>query len=110
MFSDKDYLRFLACFDFLVGNGFLLDVLLCVFAKKLQVESASAFIREKVGKRTILSKPGREEIQGERIMCLTMGFYYLGSIMSLRLKSYIEAKNEGKTRTKKSAGQGVGLA
>lgn len=43
-------------------------------------------------------------------MCLTMGFYYLGSIMSLRLKSYIEAKNEGKTRTKKSAGQGVGLA
>lgn len=45
-------------------------------------------------------------------MCLALGFYYLELHREPqgRLKSYIEAKSERKTRTKESAGQGAGLA
>lgn len=45
-------------------------------------------------------------------MCFALGFYYLELHHESqgRLKSYIEAKSERKTRTKESAGQGAGLA
>lgn len=46
------------------------------------------------------------------IMCFTLGFYYLEFHHDSQggLKSYIEAKSERNRRTKKSAGQGAGLA
>lgn len=45
-------------------------------------------------------------------MCFTLGFYYLELHHESRggLKFYNEAKSERKTRTKESAGQGVGPA
>lgn len=45
-------------------------------------------------------------------MGFVLGFYYLELHLESQggMKSYIEAKSERKTRTKKSAGQGVGLA
>lgn len=45
-------------------------------------------------------------------MCFGLGFYYLEPHHESqgRLKSYIEAKSERKTRTKESAGQGAGPA
>ena len=67
---------------------------------------------KKWGQRTDLSGPGRQEPYCGRIMCFPLGFYYLEFHHESQggLKSYIEAKSERKTRTKKSAGQGAGLA
>ena len=83
-----------------------------MFFKELHVEPGLCLLGKKWGKGTILSGLGREEPQGGRIPCFALGFCYLELHHESQggLKSYTEAKSERKTRTKKSAGHGAGLA
>lgn len=48
----------------------------------------------------------------ERIIYCVFYFYYLELLLESQggLESYMEAKSERKTRTKKSSGKGAGLA